>query len=55
LAGGGGFTAGAFRNLSGIGRNLTIEVLEYFDRAGVTSRGGEGRRTIRSSSTPPVK
>jgi selenocysteine-specific elongation factor len=49
----GQFSAGEFRDLSGIGRNLTIEVLEYFDRTGVTSRDGEGRRTIHSNFTLP--
>lgn len=37
------FTAAQYRIASGIGRNLTIEVLEYFDRAGFTRRLGEGR------------
>ncbi|MEQ1890509.1 MAG: selenocysteine-specific translation elongation factor [Alphaproteobacteria bacterium] len=37
------FTAQEFRVLSGIGRNLTIEVLEYFDRAGFTRRIQDGR------------
>ncbi|QJD58395.1 selenocysteine-specific translation elongation factor [Pseudomonas sp. gcc21] len=32
----GGFIAAEYRNKSGIGRNLTIQVLEYLDRAGVT-------------------
>lgn len=32
----GGFIAAEYRNRSGIGRNLTIQVLEYLDRAGVT-------------------
>lgn len=39
----GGFTAAAFKDRSGIGRNLTIEVLEFFDRAGVTRRVGDTR------------
>ena len=39
------FDAAAFRNLSGIGRNLTIEVLEYLDRAGHT-RYANGRRRM---------
>jgi selenocysteine-specific elongation factor len=47
----GQFSAGAFRDLSGIGRNLTIEVLEYFDRTGVTNRDHEGRRTIHPGFT----
>ena len=32
----GNFDAAAYRDASGIGRNLTIQVLEYLDRAGVT-------------------
>ena len=30
------FNAAQYRDASGIGRNLTIQVLEYLDRAGVT-------------------
>jgi selenocysteine-specific elongation factor len=41
----GTFDAALFRDRSGIGRNLTIEVLEFFDRAGVTRFGG-GRRSM---------
>ena len=32
----GSFNAGEYRDASGIGRNLTSQVLEYLDRAGVT-------------------
>lgn len=32
----GSFSAADYRDASGIGRNLTIQVLEYLDRAGVT-------------------
>lgn len=39
----GGFTAADYRLRAGIGRNLTIEVLEYFDRAGFTRRIGAAR------------
>jgi selenocysteine-specific elongation factor len=49
LAGGsedGLFLAGHYRDRSGIGRNLTIELLEYFDRAGFTRRAGPARRTL---------
>ncbi len=49
----GRFTAGEFRDLSGIGRNLTIEVLEYFDRTEVTRRDGAGDRTIHPGFTLP--
>jgi selenocysteine-specific elongation factor len=38
-----GFTAAQFRDVSGIGRNLVIEVLEFFDTIGVTSRRGNLR------------
>jgi selenocysteine-specific elongation factor len=48
----GRFTAGAFRDVSGIGRNLAIEVLEYFDRTGVTSPDREGRRIVREGALP---
>ena len=40
----GGFTAAQFRDASGIGRNFIIELLEFFDRIGVTRRLGEKRR-----------
>ena len=39
----GGFTAIAFKDRSGVGRNLTIEILEYLDRIGVTRRIGDTR------------
>ena len=45
----GQFDAAAYRDASGIGRNLTIEVLEYLDRQGITRRIGQ-RRVIRSSA-----
>jgi selenocysteine-specific elongation factor len=41
------FTAAAFKDRSGIGRNLTIEVLEYLDRVGVTRRVGDSRLVVR--------
>ncbi|HTW53218.1 MAG TPA: selenocysteine-specific translation elongation factor [Stellaceae bacterium] len=37
------FTAASFKNRSGVGRNLTIEILEYLDRIGVTRRMGDAR------------
>jgi selenocysteine-specific elongation factor len=40
---GGTITAAAFRDRSGIGRNLSIEVLEYFDRIKFTRRVGDAR------------
>jgi selenocysteine-specific elongation factor len=38
------FAAADFKRVSGIGRNLTIQVLEYFDRIGTTQRRGDKRR-----------
>ena len=38
-----GFTVIQFRDQSGIGRNLCIEILEYFDRVGFTKRTGNAR------------
>ena len=48
--------AAAFRDRSGIGRNLTIEVLEFFDRVGFTRRIGDSRRVLRSvdDAFPPT-
>jgi len=40
-------TVKAFRDRSDIGRNLTIEVLEYFDRIKLTQRIGEARKLLR--------
>ncbi len=40
----GTFAAAEFNAASGIGRNLTIQVLEYLDRLGVTQRRGDRRR-----------
>ncbi len=39
-----GFAAAAYRDRSALGRNLTIEVLEYLDEAGYTRRSGDLRR-----------
>lgn len=43
----GSFDAAAYRDASGIGRNLTIEVLEFLDRAGITRFAGS-RRMMRA-------
>ena len=40
----GAFAAAAYRDRCNLGRNLTIEVLEYFDRAGFTQLAGVKRR-----------
>jgi selenocysteine-specific elongation factor len=44
------FTAAVFKDRSGIGRNLTIEVLEYLDRIGCTRRLGETRILLRPAA-----
>ena len=46
-SGDGRFDAKAFRDESGIGRNLTIQVLEFFDAAGLTRRIGDARIVVR--------
>lgn len=40
------FTAGSFRDAAGLSRNVTIEVLEYFDLLGFTHRDGDTRIII---------
>jgi hypothetical protein len=42
--GNGCITMRTVREATGIHRNLTIEVLEYFDRMGLTLRVDDGRR-----------
>jgi selenocysteine-specific elongation factor len=46
-----GFDARAFRDAAGIGRNLAIDVLEYFDRRGFTRRYADVRRIVGDAST----
>ena len=46
----GTFTAAMFNQRSGIGRNLTIQVLEYLDKIGVTQRIAEQRHVVRSAA-----
>ena len=41
-----GFTVRQFRDASGMGRNVVIEVLEHFDRKGFTRRVGDSRRVV---------
>jgi len=41
-----GFTAAEFNRRTGIGRNLTIQVLEYLDSIGATERTGEVRHSV---------
>ena len=40
------FTVRQFRDASGVGRNVVIEVLEYFDGRGYTQRAGDTRRVV---------
>jgi selenocysteine-specific elongation factor len=40
---GGEFTAAQYRDATGIGRNFVIQLLEFFDRIGVTARRGSAR------------
>ncbi|MDE0054166.1 MAG: SelB C-terminal domain-containing protein, partial [Gammaproteobacteria bacterium] len=40
------FTVRQFRDASGMGRNVVIEVLEHFDRKGFTYREGDARRIV---------
>jgi selenocysteine-specific elongation factor len=49
----GTFAAADFNRVSGIGRNLTIQVLEYFDRSGITQRHGDRRRLPRALAGSP--
>ena len=42
--GGKGFSAAQFRDAIGTGRTLAIQILEFFDGAGVTYRNGDLRR-----------
>jgi selenocysteine-specific elongation factor len=43
----GTFTAAAFKNRSGVGRNLTIQILEFLDKMGATRRTGDARIVVR--------
>jgi len=45
------FTAADFKDRSGIGRNLTIEVLEFLDKAGITRRVGDARVIVRDAAS----
>ena len=46
----GAFSVAEYRDHSGIGRNTAIEVLEYFDRIGLTRRNGQ-TRSLRQALT----
>ena len=44
------FTAGEYNKQSGLGRNLTIQLLEFFDKAGLTRRLENKRRIAKPAS-----
>ena len=44
----GSFTAANFKDRSGVGRNLTIQILEYLDTMAVTRRAGDARIVLHS-------
>jgi selenocysteine-specific elongation factor len=46
------FTVRMFSDRAGIGRNLAIQVLEYFDRIGLTRRVGNVRQVLRPTDAP---
>jgi selenocysteine-specific elongation factor len=41
---GGSFTAAQYRDATGLGRSLAIEILEFFDTLGITQRIGDARK-----------
>ena len=45
-----GFSAAEFRDRTNIGRNLAIEILEFFDKSGLTWRSGDTRKVLKSVS-----
>ncbi len=45
----GTFTAATFKNHCGLGRNVTIQILEYLDKTGATRRTGDARIVLRGS------
>jgi selenocysteine-specific elongation factor len=47
----GRFDVRAYRDATGIGRNLAIDVLEFFDRAGLTRRRGDARAVVGDAET----
>jgi len=49
------FTAAGFKDASGVGRNLTIEILEYLDRVGITRRVGDARIVLADAEPPPAQ
>lgn len=46
----GGFTAATYKDRTGIGRNVAIQLLEFFDARGFTRRQGDVRRIARPAA-----
>ena len=46
-----GFSVADFRDSEAIGRNLAVDLLEYFDRIGLTRRAGERRHLAARAAT----
>lgn len=56
----GAFTAAQYRDATGTGRSLAIEILEHLDRLGITQRIGDARKMRRDyvpllGTAPPLK
>ena len=49
------FTVRMFSDRAGIGRNLATQVLEYFDRTGLTRRIGDARQVLRLTDAPLIR
>ena len=45
----GAFTVATFKERCGLGRNVTIQILEYLDKMGATRRTGDTRIVLRGS------
>ena len=43
------FTAAALKDRSGVGRNMTIQILEFLDKMGATRRLGDARIMLQGS------
>ena len=44
------FTAAQFKDRAGCGRNVGIQVLEHFDRRGLTARRGDLRSVVKAAA-----
>ncbi len=43
-----GFTVAQYRDVAGIGRNLAVDLVEFLDRIGVTTRRGDLRVLVQA-------